>query len=132
MESQQTQIDEQEKSYQQLIKRNAMTIAQIEEDRDQELRAIQEKNEENKSQVHDMALKSKAELQLIKNKMKDIEDEKAALNRNILDQTRAVLKQEQIREQHDNDIKVLYKQIAEKDADIAENETRIFLLKRKT
>ena len=132
MEAKQTQIDEQEKDYQELIKRNAMTIAQIEEDRDQELNAIKEKNEENKSQVHDMALKSKAELQLIKNKMKDIQDEKAGLTRNISDQTRALKKQEEILAQHSNDIKVLYKQIAEKDADIADNETRIFLLKRKT
>jgi len=49
MESKQTEIDEQEKSYQALIKRNAMTIKQIEEDRDSELKAIQEKNEENKT-----------------------------------------------------------------------------------
>ena len=62
-----------------------MTIAQIEEDRDQELRAISDKNEENKNQVHDMALKSKAELQLIKNKMKDIWDDMEGLKRNIVD-----------------------------------------------
>ena len=43
-----------------------------------------------------MALKSKAELQLIKNKMKDIQDEKAGLTRNISDQTRALKKQEEI------------------------------------
>jgi len=34
MEYKQTQIDEQEKDYQELIKRNSMTISQIEEDRD--------------------------------------------------------------------------------------------------
>ena len=67
-----------------------MTIEQIEQDRDQELKAIYDKNEDNKSQVHDMALKSKAELQLIKNKMKDIWDDMAGLRRNIVDQTRAV------------------------------------------
>lgn len=67
-----------------------MTIEQIEQDRDQELKAISEKNNDNKSQVHDMALKSKAELQLIKNKMKDIWDDMAGLKRNIVDQTRAV------------------------------------------
>ena len=33
-----------------------------------------------------MALKSKAELQLIKNKMKDIFDEQEGLRRNIIDQ----------------------------------------------
>lgn len=132
MEYKQTQIDEQEKDYQELIKRNSMTISQIEEDRDQELRAIQDKNEENKSQVHDMALKSKAELQLIKNKMKDIWDDMEGLKRNIVDQTRAVKKQEEILAQHSNEIKILYKQIAEKDAAISERETKIYLLKRKT
>ena len=62
-----------------------MTIEQIEQDRDAELKAIRDKNEENKSQVQDMALKSKAELQLIKNKMKDIADEMEGLKRNIHD-----------------------------------------------
>ena len=63
-----------------------------------------------------MALKSKAELQLIKNKMKDIWDDMAGLKRNILDQSRAVAKQEKIVKEHQDDIKLLYKQIAEKDA----------------
>ena len=45
-----------------MINRNKMTITQIEEDRDKELKEIHDKNEENKGQVHDMALKSKAEL----------------------------------------------------------------------
>lgn len=85
MEYKQTQIDEQEKDYQELINRNSMTIKQIEEDRDKELLEIQDKNENNKNQVHDMALKSKAELQLIKNKMKDIDEEKEGLKRNIVD-----------------------------------------------
>lgn len=47
-----------------------------------------------------MALKSKAELQLIKNKMKDIWDDMAGLRRNIVDQTRAVQKQEKILKDH--------------------------------
>ena len=89
MDYKQTQIDEQEKDYQELIKRNAMTIDQILKDRDAEIEAIQSKNTSNKQQVHDMALKSKAELQLIKNKMKDIWDDMEGLKRNIADQTRA-------------------------------------------
>ena len=44
MEYKQTQIDEQEKDYQELINRNRMTIEQIEEDRDNELTEIQKKN----------------------------------------------------------------------------------------
>ena len=39
-----------------------MTIEQIQQDRDNELEEIKQKNDENKSQVQDMALKSKAEL----------------------------------------------------------------------
>ena len=109
MEYKQTQIDEQEKDYQELINRNRMTIEQIEEDRDNELTEIQKKNEDNKSQVHDMALKSKAELQLIKNKMKDIEDDKKALERQLLDQGFAVMKQEKFHKEHLDDIKTLLK-----------------------
>ena len=86
-----------------------MTIEQIEEDRDNELTEIQKKNEDNKSQVHDMALKSKAELQLIKNKMKDIEDDKKTLERQLLDQGFAVMKQEKFHKEHLDDIKTLLK-----------------------
>ena len=88
-----------------------MTIEQIEEDRDNELREVQRKNEDNKSQVHDMALKSKAELQLIKNKMKDIEDDKKTLERQLMDQGYAVVKQETKHKEHLDEIKVLRKQI---------------------
>ena len=109
-----------------------MTIEQIEEDRDNELREVQKKNEDNKSQVHDMALKSKAELQLIKNKMKDIEDDKKTLERQLTDQGYSVGKQEAKHKEHLDEIKVLRKQIQEKDAQIGEHETKIYLLKRKT
>ena len=109
-----------------------MTIEQIEEDRDNELTEIQKKNEDNKSQVHDMALKSKAELQLIKNKMKDIEDDKKTLERQLLDQGFAVMKQEKFHKEHLDDIKTLLKQIQEKDTQIGERETKIYQLKRKT
>ena len=109
-----------------------MTIDQILADRNAEIEAIQSKNTSNKQQVHDMALKSKAELQLIKNKMKDIWDDMEGLKRNIADQTRAVQKQEKIRKEHQDDIKLLYKQIAEKDAAIGDRETKIYQLKRKT
>jgi len=97
------------------MSRNDMTIQQIEEDRDKELKEIFDKNEDNKSQVHDMALKSKAELQLIKNKMKDIYDEMEGLKRQIVDQRNGVAKQERAYAENQNDIKLLYKQIAEKD-----------------
>ena len=68
-----------------LIKRNQKTIEQIEEDRDKEIDEIRLKNDENKNQVQDMALKSKAELQLIKSKMQDIATDMDGLVRNIAD-----------------------------------------------
>ena len=92
-----------------------MTIEQIEQDRDQELKAIAEKNNDNKSQVHDMALKSKAELQLIKNKMKDIHDEMEGLRWNIMDSNKQVQKQEGVLKKEQDQIKLLMKQIADKD-----------------
>lgn len=79
-----------------------------------------------------MALKSKAELQLIKNKMKDIHDEQDSLKRNIMDQNRQVQKQEKVLKDHQDDIKLLMKQIAEKDLQIGDRETKIYHLKRKT
>jgi len=76
--------------------------------------------------VHDMALKSKAELQLIRNKMKDIWDDMDSLNRASVDQSRAVEKQEKILKEHKDDINMLNKQIAEKDAHIGDRETKIY------
>ena len=64
--------------------------------------------------------------------MKDIDEEKESLKRNIVDQGRAVDKQERILKDHQDDIKLLYKQIAEKDAAIGDRETKIYDLKRKT
>ena len=79
-----------------------------------------------------MGIKSNAELTIIQNKMKDIYEDMEGLKRNIADQTRAVQKQEKIRKEHQDDIKLLYKQIAEKDAAIGDRETKIYQLKRKT
>ena len=132
MDYKQTQIDEQEKDYQALIHRNDETIKQIIADRNQEIEAIKQKNTENEDQVADMGIKSNAELTIIQNKMKDIYEDMEGLKRNIADQTRAVQKQEKIRKEHQDDIKLLYKQIAEKDAAIGERETKIYQLKRKT
>ena len=86
-----------------------MTISQIEQDRDKELKEIHDKNEENKGQVHDMALQSKAELQLIKNKMNDIKADMEGLQRNIKDQNNAVKKQENALKGFNDDMKTLKK-----------------------
>ena len=81
MEYKQTQIDEQEKDYQELVKRNESTIEQITEDREAEIKQIEDKNTENINQVKDMALKSTAELSIRVNKMSEINNEIESLDR---------------------------------------------------
>ncbi len=46
----------------QITKENSEILTQIKEDTDFEVKDITKKNENNKSQVNDMSLKSKAEL----------------------------------------------------------------------
>jgi hypothetical protein len=60
---------------QQIERENAEILTQIKEDTEFEVSDITRKNDNNKSQVNDMSLKSKAELQLTTNKLSDIENE---------------------------------------------------------
>jgi hypothetical protein len=62
---------------------NAEILEQITEDTKVEIDDITKKNDNNKQQVNDMSLKSKAELQLTTNKLNDIENEIEQLNRQI-------------------------------------------------
>ena len=75
MEYKQTQIDEQQKDIDKTVNRNEMSVKQIEDDREEELQDIEKKNKENVTQVKDMALKSKAEFQLMQNRLHDIVQE---------------------------------------------------------
>jgi len=59
----------------QIQKENEEILVQIKEDTNFEITDITKKNDNNKSQVNDMSLKSKAELQLTQNKLGDIENE---------------------------------------------------------
>ena len=54
---------------------NAETMRQIDQDANQEIEEIKSKNEANLKQVQDMGLKSKAELQLFRNKLLDVESD---------------------------------------------------------
>lgn len=49
---------------------------------------ITRKNDNNKSQVNDMSLKSKAELQLTRNKLNDIDNEIEQAHRSIQDKNK--------------------------------------------
>lgn len=64
-------------------KDNEETEKQIEGDAEFEIKDIVSKNDQNKTQVGDMSLKSKAELQLTRNKLTDLESDIGKLNREI-------------------------------------------------
>jgi hypothetical protein len=72
----------------QIERENAEILAQIKEDTEFEVQDITRKNDNNKAQVNDMSLKSKAELQLTRNKLNDIDNEIEQAHRSIQDKNK--------------------------------------------
>ena len=72
----------------QIERENAEILQQIKEDTEFEVLDITRKNDNNKSQVNDMSLKSKAELQLTRNKLNDIDNEIEQAHRSIQDKNK--------------------------------------------
>lgn len=64
---------------------NEEILEQIRQDTDFEVTDITRKNDQNKTTVNDLSLKSKAELQLTNNKLQDIQSDIEQLNRQIQD-----------------------------------------------
>lgn len=64
---------------------NAEMMNQITEDAKTEYDEIEKKNASNLAQVQDMGLKAKAELQITKNKLTEVESEIEQLQRQIQD-----------------------------------------------
>lgn len=62
---------------------NQEILDQIRQDTDFEVTDITRKNDQNKTTVNDLSLKSKAELQLTNNKLQDIQSDIEQLNRQI-------------------------------------------------
>lgn len=67
----------------QIERENAEILQQIKEDTEFEVQDITRKNDSNKANVNDMSLKSKAELQLTRNKLNDIDNEIEQAHRSI-------------------------------------------------
>ena len=126
MEYKQTQIDEQQKDIDKTIYRNKMSIDQIELDRDDELDAIKAKNLENVTQVKDMALKSKAEYQLMQNRLADIKVDNEKEDNKCREYSNLIENQEKIMLSHKTDIDELTKQIQKKDKQIGDRENKIY------
>lgn len=129
---QRQQIEQLKQEIELKMKDNAETMKQIEEDADNEIKAIEAKNTKSLSQVNEMGLRSKAELQLTKNKLQDCDQEISKLERAIQDKD-AQLEQQK---KHIDSLKVQISEknteIKKKDNIIGDKEDHIYKLKKKT
>lgn len=116
----------------QIQKENEEILVQIKEDTNFEINDITKKNDNNKSQVNDMSLKSKAELQLTQNKLGDIENEIEQLNRQRQDKDLQIRNQDKDCNELRKEINKKQNLISKKDEHIAQREGKIFKLKKKT
>lgn len=85
VEIQKNQIQQLKTEIKKMMDDNEETMKQIKQDADQEREEIEKKNQNNLSQVSDMGLKSKAELQITRNKLTEVEQEIEQLTRQIQD-----------------------------------------------
>ena len=66
---------------------NKEMMKQITQDAEDEIREIEKKNQTSLNQVTDMSLRSKADLQITKNKLLDVQQDIKQLNRLIMDKS---------------------------------------------
>ena len=111
---------------------NEETIKQIQSDADFEIKEINGKNTANQTQVQDMSLKSKAELQLTKNKHLDLESDIEKLKRDKQEKNIQVTTQNEILKNLQREIKDQAADISAKDKLIGDREKKIYQLKKKT
>jgi len=93
---------------------------------------IQTKNKSNQVHVQDMTLKSRAELQLTKNKLKEIKTDIDTLERTIGEKSVLITKQEEKNKTLYDDASDLDEKIGQNDKLIGNREKKIYGLKKKT
>ena len=111
---------------------NEETMKQINDDAEKEILDIKSKNEKSLKQVNDMELRSKAELQLTKNKLTDTDSEIREKERQIQDKETQLEQQKKKIEELKEEIKERIIEIQKKDTTIGEKEDQIYKLKKKT
>lgn len=79
--------------------KHAEIMSQIQLDAEQEIQDIQKKNQQDITKINDLSLKSKADLQLTKNKNNDLEAEIEQLQRDKQDKQQLYNRQKQKNEQ---------------------------------
>lgn len=132
MEGQIAQTEQLKKEIERQEEDNKEILEQIRQDAENEENDIGSKNEQNKKQVGEMSLRSKAELQLTQNKLHDLGQDTDQLLRQIQD------KEIQLRLKQDEEKKLQKAitnkkvEIEERDLMIGEKEKDIYKLKKKT
>ena len=132
METARNTTDQLSNDIKQIKSDNEETIKQIKEDAMFEIEEITNKNQKNQGQVQDMSLKSKAELQLTKNKHQDLESDIEKLKRDKQEKNIQVTSQNEILKNLQKEIKDQAAEISAKDKLIGDREKKIYQLKKKT
>lgn len=132
VEIQKNQIQQLKTEIKKMMDDNEETMKQIKQDADQEREEIEKKNQNNLSQVSDMGLKSKAELQITRNKLTEVEQEIEQLTRQIQDKKLQLGLQKTSIDKLKIKINEQKKEIHEKDNQIGDREKVIYGLKKKT
>ena len=89
------EINHRQESIRHMQKDNQEMMDQIKQDAVDEIREVEKKNQTNLNQVTDMSLRSKADLQITKNKLHDVRNELKTLGRLITDKSMQLDKQKE-------------------------------------
>ena len=111
---------------------NAEMMKQITQDAEDEIREIEKKNQTSLNQVTDMSLRSKADLQITKNKLLDVQQDIKQLNRLIMDRSTQLDKQNDNIKELNSECLDKKAEIDRKDEIIHQREKNILNLKKKT
>ena len=113
-------------------KKHNEIIKQIEKDAEEEIEQIKKKNETDIAKITDLSLKSKADLQLTRNKNADLKEEIEQLKREKQDKTVLLERQKEKNSQLKEEVSRKQEEIKEKDSLIGQKEKDIYTLKKKT
>ena len=111
---------------------NKETMNQIDQDAKDEIIEIEDKNNTALVQVQDMSLRSKADLQITKNKLSDVKQEVKTLDRQISDRNTLLIKQLDIKNKLGKEWEQKKAEIQVRDNTIHQREKNILHLKKKT
>mmetsp|Transcript_23102 Transcript_23102/g.26485 ORF Transcript_23102/g.26485 Transcript_23102/m.26485 type:complete len:703 (-) Transcript_23102:9-2117(-) len=132
METEESQIKKQQEEMALMKSKHEEILNQIREDAQAEKEQIQVKNNADIQKIQDYCLKSKADLQLNKNRNKDLGTEMEQLKRDIQDKESLLTTQKNTNKDLMEEKAKKEKEISDKDNIIGEKEKQIYQYKKKT